>query len=127
MSDPDFDPDKLRIDAATVDGWLKNARDERPAPTPQFRKGKFLRGPVPLAWLRRAAELRGKALAVGLALWFLRGVLKRRTVRLTGRTLRRFGIGRKPGYLGLKNLEAAGLARVRRQAGRSPVVTIRFP
>src|SRR5262249_6109732 len=127
MSDPDFDPDKLRIDPTTVDGWLKHARDDKPAPIPPPRRGKFLRGPVPLPWLRRAAEHSGQALAVGLALWSLRGVLNRRTVRLTRRTLGRLGIGRKPGYLGLKNLEAAGLVRVRRQAGRSPVVTIRLP
>jgi hypothetical protein len=126
MSDADFDPDKLRIDSTTVNGWLKNAQNEQPPRAP-IRKGKFLRGPVPLAWLHRAADLPGKALAVGLALWFLRGVQKRRTVRLTRRTLRRLGVGRKPGYLGLKNLEGAGLVRVRRQKGKSPVVTICFP
>jgi hypothetical protein len=48
MSDPDFDPDKLRIDPITVDGWMKNARDGKPAPTRPPRKGKFLRGPIPL-------------------------------------------------------------------------------
>ncbi len=127
MNDPDFDSDRLRIDPATVDGWLKNSRRRKPVPTRPARKGKFLRGPVPLAWLRRAAELPGKGLAVGLALWFLRGVRKRWTVRLTRRTLLRFGVGRKPGYLGLKYLEAAGLVRVRRHVGKSPVVTILFP
>jgi hypothetical protein len=124
MSEPDFDPDKLRIDRATVDDWLANTGKGKPVPASPVRKGKFLRGPVPLAWLRCAAELPGKALAVGLMLWFLRGCRKRRTVRLTRRTLQRFGVGRKPGYRGLKNLEAAGLVRVRRRVGRSPVVTI---
>ena len=124
MRESDFDPDKLRIDRATVDGWLEKTDRSKPAPAHPAQKGKFLRGPVPLAWLQRAAELRGKALAVGLALWFLRGCQKRWTVRLTRRTLQRFAVGRKPGYLGLKNLEAAGLVRVRRRVGRSPVVTI---
>jgi hypothetical protein len=127
MSDPAFDREKLRIDPATVDGWLKGARDKPPDRQAKPRKGKFLRGPIPLEWLRRAAALPGKALAVGLALWFLRGLRNRRTVRLTRRTLKRFDIGRKPGYLGLKNLLAAGLVHVRRQVGKSPIVTIRNP
>jgi hypothetical protein len=127
MNDPNFDPDKLRIEPETVDGWLKNQQNGQPAPTRPLRKGLFLRGPVPLAWLRRAAELPGKALAVGLALWFLSGMKKRRTLRLTRRTLQRFGVGRKPGYLALKNLEIAGLVCVRRQVGKSPIVTLCLP
>jgi hypothetical protein len=125
MNESDFDPDKLRIDRATVDGWFAKAGEGEPAPARPARRDKFLRGPVPQPWLRRAAELPGKALAVGLALWFLRGCRGRWTVRLTRRTLQRFGVRRKPGYLGLKNLEAAGLVRVRRRVGVSPVVTIR--
>src|SRR5688500_12227922 len=108
MNNSDFDPDKQRIDPATVDGWLKNARHGKPARAGRVRPGRFLRGPIPLAWLHRAAGLPGKALAIGLALWFLHGCRKRWTVRLTRRTLQRFGVGRKPGYLGLQNLEGAG-------------------
>ena len=74
MSNPEFATDKVRIDPATVEGWVKNARNGGgSARSPARRKGKFLRGPVALDWLRRAAALPGKALAVGLALWFLRG------------------------------------------------------
>ena len=124
MNDPNFDLDTLRIDPATVTEWLQDAGSNAPVPTRRPRRGKFLRGPVPLSWLRRAATLSGKALAVGLALWFLHGVKKRWTVRLTRATLRRLGVGRKPGYAGLEKLEAAGLVRVTRQRGKSPVVTI---
>jgi hypothetical protein len=123
MSNPEFDPDKLRSDPVTVDGWFTNARNGKAKP-PAARRGKFVRGPIPLDWLRRAAELPGKALAVGVALWFLRGCRKRTTVKLTRRTLDRLGVGRKPGYRGLQALEKAGLVRVRRQQGKSPVVTI---
>jgi hypothetical protein len=38
--------------------------------------------------------------------------------------LLQFGVGRKPGYLVLKNLEAAGLVQVCRHVGKSPIVTI---
>src|SRR5262249_57800537 len=106
MSNPGFEPDKQRIDPAIVNGWLKKARGGKSAPSRPARRGKFLRGPVPLAWLRRAAEFPGKALAVGLALWFLHGVKKRWTVRLTRGTLVRFGVGEKPAHRGLSNLVA---------------------
>jgi hypothetical protein len=124
MSESDFSRDKQRIDPATVDEWMKNARNGKPARPNRPRREKFLCGPVPLAWINKAAELPGKALAVGLALWFLRGCQKRRTVRLTRRTLERFAVKRKPGYLGLQKLEAAGLVRVLRRVGTSPIVTI---
>jgi hypothetical protein len=52
---------------------------------PHHKPGQeFLCGPVPLPWLRRAATLRGKALAIGIALWFKAGVTKRGEVKATG-------------------------------------------
>jgi hypothetical protein len=126
MPDPRFDREKLRIDPAEVNGWLDKASARRRLAGPKPR-GKFLRGPVPLDWLRRAACLPGKALAVGLALWFLRGVQKRRTVRLTTGTLERFGVNRWAAYRALNRLSGAGLVQVRRSVGRSPVVTILLP
>jgi hypothetical protein len=127
MTLPDFSVESQRIAPATVDGWLADARRFRPAPQPAPTAGKFLRGPVPLAWLQTAASLPGKALAVGLALWFLRGVENRLKVRLTREVLHWFSIERKPGYLGLTKLEGAGLVQVSRGRGRCPVVTILCP
>jgi hypothetical protein len=124
MSGSDFDPDRLRIDPATVEVWMGKANTGKPSLVRRTRKGKFLAGPIPLAWLKRAAQLPGKALAVGLALWFLKRCQNQTTVRLTRRTLERFGVARKPGYNGLQALERAGLVQVRRHVGKSPVVTL---
>ena len=94
-------------------------------PPPRHKPGsEFLKGPVPLAWLRRAASLPGKVLAVCLALWFKAGATNRREVRLTGKLATRFHVGRKAAARCLKSLEAAGLVSVARHPGRSPVVTI---
>jgi len=124
MQKADFDPAKLRIDKGTVDKWISNSQDKTStSPRPAY-KGKFLRGPVPLDWLRRAAELPGCALAVGLALWFLHGCMNQPTVKLTRQTLELFGVKRQAGYLGLKNLEKSGLIRADRHPGRCPIVTI---
>jgi hypothetical protein len=92
---------------------------------PRHKRGQeFLCGPVPLPWLRQAAMLRGKALAVGIALWFKAGVTKRREVKATGTLWGKLGIHRKSAYRGLSALETSGLITVVRHAGRAPVVTI---
>ena len=80
--------------------------------------------PCPLPWLRRAATLRGKALAVGIALWFKAGVTKRAEVKATGTLWEKLGIHRKSAYRGLSALETAGLITIVRHAGRAPLVTI---
>jgi hypothetical protein len=120
MSEPGFDRADLQIDRATVDGWL-NARLAKPKP-PKPKACQFVKAPLP--WLAAAATLPGKAIVVGLALWFLRGVKKQATVRLTGATLVKVGVTRKAGYRGLRQLENAGLVQVTRRRGSGPSVTI---
>jgi hypothetical protein len=88
-------------------------------------QGEFLRGPIPLPWLEQAARLPGKALAVALALWFRAGVTSSRSdLRVSGKLLERFGVGRKAGYCALRSLEDAGLICVLRAPGRCPVVEL---
>jgi hypothetical protein len=84
----------------------------------------FLKGPVPLPWLRVAARLKGRALHVGIALWFLAGLEKSRDVRLAPKALANLGVDRHAGYRGLRALESAGLVSVERHRGRSPRVRI---
>ena len=92
---------------------------------PRHRPGQeFLRGPIPLAWLRAATVLPGKALAVGLVLWFKAGITKRREVKMTTKLLHKFGLSRYAGYRSLVALEKAGLVTTDRRQGRCPRVTI---
>lgn len=103
-----------------------------PAPAPGRGKKRrvvvepFLRGPIPLAWLARAHEAGGSALAVGLALWFVRGVSgKRGPVKVDSSVRRRLGLSRDQTGYGLRALEAAGLAGyVKKGRGRCVVVEI---
>lgn len=89
------------------------------------RKQEFIKGPIPLSWLTRAARLPGKyPLLVGLALWFMAGVRTCREIKLTRGLLTRFGIKRKSGYAALRALEAEGLIQVTRLRGRRSSVTI---
>jgi len=99
-------------------------RSKRP---PQTRP--FLRGPVPMDWLARAHEAGSSALAVGLALWFVRGFTgKPSPVKIDSALRRRMGISRDECRRGIPALERAGLARVVVGGrGRCPVVEIIDP
>lgn len=88
------------------------------------QKREFLRGPIPLDWIVRAKSLPRQALAVALAIWFLKGLRRKGEIKFNPSTLTRFKIDRWSAYRGLQALEAAGLIRVDRHRGRAPLVTI---
>jgi hypothetical protein len=85
---------------------------------------KFLKGPIPLSWLAYAARLPGKALHVGVVLWFYAGLKHSRTVALPNTTLRSFGVNRNAKYRALTALQNAGLIEVEGQPGCNPRVTL---
>jgi hypothetical protein len=90
----------------------------------QQRSDRYLRGPVPLAWLQAAARLPGRALQVGLALWYLVGVTKSTTVRLSSVRLAGFGVDRSAKRRALASLAGAGLVTLDQVPGRNPVITV---
>ena len=113
-----FDPKRLSIKRSVMPA----SKTQRP---PRHRVGEeFLKGPIPLPWLQRAATLPGKALATSLALWFMAGLTKNRTVKLSRAVAERFNVGRKATARCLRLLENADLVSVKRHPGRCPVVTI---
>ena len=122
---------------ADLEAFRAQSPDELPpVPSPARTKKKrppatepFLRGPVPLAWLARAQAAGVSALAVGLALWFVRGVSgKRAPVKVDSSVRRRFELSRDQTGYGLRALEAAGLARyVKKGRGRCAVAEIVEP
>lgn len=111
----------LDLDRFRADGHRRPApRKARGKPA----RGWFLKGPIPGDWLVTAAGASARALRVGLALWYLAGLRKSRTVRATWETWRRWGIDPDSARKGLTALERAGLVAVDRGAGRCPLVTI---
>jgi hypothetical protein len=87
------------------------------------RAGQFIKGPLPMSWIEKAAALPGKALALGLAVWFRSGITGGQVV-LGVSALARFSVGRKAAYAALKALEGAGLVRVARKKGGRPRITL---
>ena len=122
MSQPTpFDLDQFRIPTLPV------------TPPPQRKtsqsrqRGYFLKGPILLPWLIRAMALPGKALHVGLVLWFLYGLKGSRCVTLSPSQFARFGLQRETARRGILHLEDAGLVTVERSGKRSPRVTLVAP
>ena len=84
----------------------------------------FLKGPIPIHWLASARKTSLTALTVGLYLWHLSGLTKKKTFKATNRALPLLGLNRYAKYRGLKELEKAGLIKVKRQNKNSSEVTI---
>ncbi len=91
------------------------------------RSARFLKGPIPLASLAVAARLRGRALALLLLIHHRTAVTGEPMASVPARLLAEFGIGRDAKARGLRELEAAGLVRVRRERGRTARVGLAVP
>jgi hypothetical protein len=96
----------------------------RPQTKTRHCRSRFLKGPIPWAWIVRASALPGKALIVGLCLWRLRGAVGNETVTLGNAELEPFGIDRAAKSRALTALEDARLIAVERKCGRLPIVTL---
>lgn len=107
---------------------VKEADSAASQKAPRTKQGRhFLRGPIPMDWIKAAATAsgRGSGIQVAIALWYLSGLHRQaRTVKLRSSVLRAMGVDRHAGYRGLRALEKAGLVKVVRHPGRCPVVTL---
>jgi hypothetical protein len=90
---------------------------------PHVRVERYVRT-VPFEWLRRANRLPGNTTAVAVSLWFLAGVKKCATFRLTAEAVDLAGCSRKSLYRAITALETAGLISVLRRPGARPIITI---
>jgi hypothetical protein len=100
---------------------------KRNNPVPQKRRQRgrwFLKGPIPGAWLEKAARLRGKSLHVGLAIWFRAGLTGKNEVTVPRKVKERLSLKSDAFRRGLAQLEKAGLVSVVRLKGRPAQVTL---
>jgi hypothetical protein len=120
-SDP-FDPERWHTNTDPTQATGRLPKKERP--TRSRRSDRFLKGPVPWSWLKRAMTLPGKALAVGLMLWLQRGMARRRTIPFCLAHAAANGIPEATARRAIQNLEKARLVTIRRKPGRGLEVTI---
>ena len=101
---------------------IDEIKSKRP---PHHKQGeKFLKGPIPWNWLKKASQQSGKALHVAIAIWFLAGIERNRTVNLPNRVVTALGVSRFAKGRALKELERAGLVTVERTEGCNPRIKI---
>ena len=108
----------MRASAAAAPG-LAPSRPRR-----QRSSRPFLKGPIPLDWLTRAAALPGKVMQVAAAIWYRAGMQGQSGISVTNKLAAQFAVDRHAKRRALIALELAGLISVTRKAGRSPVVTL---
>ncbi|MDP4836405.1 MAG: hypothetical protein NWS01_04560 [Burkholderiales bacterium] len=87
-------------------------------------KKKFLKGPIPLDWLTAAARLPGKAINVGIALWWLAGMSKTGALKLTRQSQLALNISKDAERDGLRRLRQAGLIELTARPGQRHSVRI---
>ena len=112
MDDRDIPVKKVRRNANTVE--YANAPLTEP----------FLKGPIPMAWLKAAADLPGKAFHLGIAIWWLAGMSKTTAFKLTRKALNQLGVSRDAASDGLRRLEENRLILVKRLPGQRSTVEI---
>jgi hypothetical protein len=84
----------------------------------------FLRGPIPLEWLGRAAKLPGKTINVAIALWWCHGMTKGKPFKLTKAALNTLNVERDAASTGLTRLEEVGLIQIERRPGQRPTISV---
>lgn len=117
-----IDPMQLTLPKSTL------ATLKRPRKIPRHKSGeRFLCGPIPLSWIVKATVLPGKTWHVATVIWYLAGLTKSPSVKLTQGILNEFGIDRFAKYRALNALAEAGLIRYIVTRGKNPVVTLLDP
>lgn len=92
---------------------------------PRHRKGeRFIRGPIPMEWVKAASNCGQRAEAVTMLLWHTVGWQKKNAISLTPRILRELNVHPKTAKRVLSRMADVGLVDVEFHRGRSPVVTI---
>jgi hypothetical protein len=119
-----WDPSRLQLHQAglaRLQGVTRLGRRTSPI------QGKFIAGPIDVAWVCQASRLGVKALLVGLALWHIRGLRKADTFIVSNLMLHDWGVLPDAKRRALHSLERARLIRVDRRGKRSPQVTLILP
>lgn len=116
--------DSFRPGIKLVDAWeWREKRKQRHDEDPRVYERPFIRT-TPLDWITSAARLPGKCLHVAQALWYISGLRKTRTVKISSKILGLFGVSRHAYSRCLSAMERAGLVKVERRLGKTPLVTI---
>jgi hypothetical protein len=88
---------------------------------------RFVKGPIPLDWIKAASRCGHRAEAVALLVWYAAGVQRANPCKLSPRVLAELHVHPRTAKRILERFVDAGLATVKFHRGRSPLVTITSP
>lgn len=120
-----FDMESFRLPTVTQQAVRMTAEPATDA-KPRMMTQRFIKGPIPVSWLRKANSLPGHtALPLGLCLWHQAGLERSKAdLRLTTKLKGQFELKDRSVTDALKALEKAELVSVQRPPGRCAIVTI---
>ena len=84
----------------------------------------FLKGPIPITWLNRAALLPGKAINVALAIRWLSDMNANSAIKLSRKSMALFNFSSDAASDAIRRLESGGLIKVQRRPGQRPMIEI---
>jgi DNA-binding transcriptional ArsR family regulator len=103
-------------------------RVRRSAELPAHAPGeRFIRGPIPMEWMKLAAKCGHRAEAVALLLWYAAGIQRANPIKLSKGLLRELSVNPRTARRALDRFEQAGLVDVEFHRGRAPLVTLKAP
>ena len=117
-------PKKFSLLDIDLDKELGRCQPYTPPPKPTRQSGLFIKGPIPLDWLKRANNLGGSTGIVATVLWFYVGLTGSKTIKLDSKIDDVTGLTRQTRQLILKRLEIHGLIKLFPQRGGYPRVTV---
>src|SRR3954465_3511596 len=89
------------------------------------REAQFIKGPLPLGWVARAAQAgHPQALPVLLALRYKTDILRQPWVKPPAAVLRLLGVDKDARSRAIAAMERAGLVQVQRRPGRPPLLRL---
>ena len=111
------------------DGRVRVNRKKRPR-----KYESYVRGPIPEGWLKKAGQISGATLVVGLMLWqkaYMERLwgedlqdTKSGDITLSNKCLETWGISKRARDRALEKMDDAGLITVKRYQGRLPRIQI---
>jgi hypothetical protein len=87
----------------------------------------FIKGPIPMEWIKAASRCGYRAEAVALLVWYAAGVQRANPCKLTPKVLAELHVHPRTAKRILERFVDAGLTTVEFHRGRSPLVTITSP
>lgn len=92
--------------------------------TMQLKTEPFLKGPISIAWLQRAAHFPGKTINVALAIRWLSDMNSNKPIKLTRKALEYFNVSSDAATGALNRMADDGLITLEKKPGQRPLIKL---